>query len=229
MNDDGGQDIRRRVRCCRFDLSTPERGDGDVCRFRKSQTSLRKVLKMVVGNPAKVLATATQAVTNSAFRWTKPRLPLVGGFPEGEQLPTIDALILMGILSTAHAYFPFFRLLPKVGAANTLQVGFLVPVCAALLGVTLVGERLNWPEACGLSRSSTDQRPDPALGEATSTRVDQCWRQRQRESPFGASETPILGSVWPIAGIGVLRASELEISRAKSFRLVQARGNENRH
>ncbi|RYE58836.1 MAG: hypothetical protein EOP18_00480 [Rhizobiaceae bacterium] len=56
----------------------------------------------------------------------------------------------MGILSTALTNFLFFRLLPKVGAANTLQVGFLVLVWAALLGVTLVGERLRWTDVCGL-------------------------------------------------------------------------------
>lgn len=60
------------------------------------------------------------------------------------------AIIAMGVLSTAFAYFLFFRLLAKVGAANTLMVGFLVPVCATLLGVTLLGERLDWTEVCGL-------------------------------------------------------------------------------
>lgn len=106
--------------------------------------------KVVVGDVAPLSAATGQVVSAAVIAtivalfverpWTSP-------FPS---LPTVSALVVMGILSTALAYFLFFRLLAKVGAANTLMVGFLVPVCATLLGVTLLGERLGWTEVSGL-------------------------------------------------------------------------------
>lgn len=106
--------------------------------------------RVVAGDVAPLSAATGQVVSAAVMAtifalvveqpWTRP-------FPG---LSSVAALIVMGVLSTALAYFLFFRLLAKVGAANTLMVGFLVPVCATLLGVTLLGERLSWIEVCGL-------------------------------------------------------------------------------
>jgi drug/metabolite transporter (DMT)-like permease len=74
--------------------------------------------------------------------------PLSRPLPEW---PASTALFAMGTLSTALAYFLFFRLLSRVGAANTLLVGFLVPVSATVLGVIFLGESLDLIEIAGLS------------------------------------------------------------------------------
>jgi drug/metabolite transporter (DMT)-like permease len=106
--------------------------------------------RVVAGDVAPLSAATGQVVSAATIAtifalvveqpWTRP-------YPG---LSSVAALIVMGVLSTGLAYLLFFRLLAKVGAANTLMVGFLVPVCATLLGVTLLEERLDWTELCGL-------------------------------------------------------------------------------
>lgn len=64
---------------------------------------------------------------------------------------SVASIVAMGLLSTALAYGLYFYLLEKVGAANTLLVGFLVPVWATLLGVVLLQERLSMREIMGLA------------------------------------------------------------------------------
>jgi len=90
-----------------------------------------------------VVAAALMAVTLSAVfeqPWKRP-------FPG---TAAVTAVVAMGILSTALAYRLFFHLLGRAGAANTLLVGFLVPVFATVLGVVLLGERLSLLEVVGL-------------------------------------------------------------------------------
>jgi drug/metabolite transporter (DMT)-like permease len=55
---------------------------------------------------------------------------------------TIAAMLALALVSTAFAYFLFFRLLSSAGATNTALVTFLIPVSAVLFGATLLGERL---------------------------------------------------------------------------------------
>ncbi len=72
--------------------------------------------------------------------------------PWAQPAPSVQALaslVTMGLVSTALAYVLFFRLLERVGAANTLLVGFLVPASATLLGATFLGERLSWLQCAG--------------------------------------------------------------------------------
>lgn len=53
------------------------------------------------------------------------------------------ALLGLALLSTAVAYLIYFRLLSNVGATNLLLVTFLIPVSAILLGMVILGERLE--------------------------------------------------------------------------------------
>jgi drug/metabolite transporter (DMT)-like permease len=61
-------------------------------------------------------------------------------------LPTAHtwlALVGLALLSTAVAYVIYFRLLSTVGATNLMLVTFLIPVSAMVLGLTILGERLD--------------------------------------------------------------------------------------
>ena len=81
-------------------------------------------------------------------------LSLVLERPWEQSLPspsTIAALVAMGLLSTALAYRLFFHLLGRVGVANTMLVGFVVPIYATLLGVVFLHERLSILETIGLA------------------------------------------------------------------------------
>lgn len=54
----------------------------------------------------------------------------------------IGALVGVAALSTALAYWLYFRILATAGATNLLLVTFLAPVSAILLGVLILGESL---------------------------------------------------------------------------------------
>ena len=56
---------------------------------------------------------------------------------------TAAAIAGMSLLSTALASILYFRLLASAGATNSILVTFLMPVTAILLGVTVLGERLD--------------------------------------------------------------------------------------
>ena len=65
-------------------------------------------------------------------------------------LTTWTALLALAMLSTALAYIIYFRLLSAVGVTNLLLVAFLLPVSALLLGMTILGERLDWRHFMGI-------------------------------------------------------------------------------
>ena len=56
---------------------------------------------------------------------------------------TVWSIVGMGVLSTALAYAIYYRVLAAAGATNLLLSTFLIPVSAALLGMTFLSERLN--------------------------------------------------------------------------------------
>lgn len=64
-----------------------------------------------------------------------------------EHLPhsaaVLASLAALGVVCTALAYVLYFRLLATAGATNALLVTFLIPVSATLLGVGILGERLQ--------------------------------------------------------------------------------------
>ncbi len=57
----------------------------------------------------------------------------------------------LALLSTAAAYLIYFRILATAGATNLLLVTFLIPLSAILLGVTILGERLEPKHFVGMA------------------------------------------------------------------------------
>jgi drug/metabolite transporter (DMT)-like permease len=98
------------------------------------------------------VATATGQVTAS----TAILLPLARLFeqPWTQGLPgagTIAAVLGLALVSTAFGYILFFRILATAGATNVILVTFLIPVTSILLGVTVLGERLQPKHFIGMA------------------------------------------------------------------------------
>lgn len=82
-------------------------------------------------------------------------------------LPSLHTWLALGglaLLSTAVAYIIYFRLLATAGATNLLLVTLLIPVSALLLGMTILGERLDPRHfvgmgCIGLGLAAIDGRP----------------------------------------------------------------------
>jgi drug/metabolite transporter (DMT)-like permease len=64
---------------------------------------------------------------------------------------TFAALALLGALCTAFAYGLYFRILRTAGSTNISLVTFLVPVSALLLGMLILGERLEPKHFLGMA------------------------------------------------------------------------------
>ncbi len=64
---------------------------------------------------------------------------------------TWAAVIGLAGLSTAFAYFLYFRILATAGAINLLLVTFLVPVSAILLGAAILAESLDPEHFVGMA------------------------------------------------------------------------------
>ena len=98
------------------------------------------------------LATATGQVCAS----TMILLPVVMtldqpwtlGLPSGH---TLWAMAGLTILSTAFAYFLYFRILSTAGATNLALVTFIIPPSAILLGVVVLDEALTWNQIAGMA------------------------------------------------------------------------------
>jgi drug/metabolite transporter (DMT)-like permease len=61
------------------------------------------------------------------------------------------AIAGLGALSTALAYLLFFKVLARAGATNIMLVNFLIPVTGILLGVSILGERLEPRQLAGMA------------------------------------------------------------------------------
>ncbi len=71
-------------------------------------------------------------------------------------LPAPDATVIgatfgMVILATAIPYVLYFRLIERAGASNAFLCTFLIPVVAILLGVFVLGERLELRHLTGMA------------------------------------------------------------------------------
>jgi drug/metabolite transporter (DMT)-like permease len=64
---------------------------------------------------------------------------------------TAAALIALGAICTAFAYGLYFRILRTAGSTNISLVTFLVPVSALLLGMLILGERLEPKHFLGMT------------------------------------------------------------------------------
>ena len=98
------------------------------------------------------MATAAGQVTAS----TLVMLPLALVVDRPWTLPppgaaSLAALAGIGLLSTAVAYWLYFRILAAAGATNLLLVTFLIPVSAILLGVLVLGEVLEPRQVLGMA------------------------------------------------------------------------------
>ena len=71
-------------------------------------------------------------------------------FDANPGLATYGAMVGIAVLSTAMAYLIYFRLLATAGATNLLLVTLLIPVSALVLGMAILGERLEWNAFAGM-------------------------------------------------------------------------------
>lgn len=65
-------------------------------------------------------------------------------------LYTLAAIVALALVSTALAYVIYFRVLAVAGATNLLLVTMLIPATAILLGVLVLGERLQAHQLLGM-------------------------------------------------------------------------------
>ncbi|PRD41046.1 EamA family transporter [Phyllobacterium phragmitis] len=97
------------------------------------------------------LATATGQVTASSLMLLPLMLiidrPWTLSWPSANVVAAVTGLAL---LSTALAYILYFRILATAGATNLALVTFLIPASAILLGVLVLGEKLQSRHAVGL-------------------------------------------------------------------------------
>jgi drug/metabolite transporter (DMT)-like permease len=63
---------------------------------------------------------------------------------------TIGSIIALALVCTALAYIIYFRILASSGATNILLVTFLIPISALLLGLIILGERLDFRHFMGM-------------------------------------------------------------------------------
>jgi len=88
---------------------------------------------------------------------------------------SVAAVLALAVLSTALAFVIWFKLIHSAGAANTSMVTFLIPIVGLLLGVGLLGERLEPSSLIGLALI--------LLGLAVATKVVAAkWLTRVRPS-----------------------------------------------
>jgi drug/metabolite transporter (DMT)-like permease len=102
----------------------------------------------------------------------------------------------LALLSTAVAYIIYFRLLATAGATNLLLVTFLIPVSALLLGMTILGERVDPRHfvgmgCIGVGLAAIDGRPLRWLGTA--------WHRRMVRQTSPAMITPAKHTIAPIS------------------------------
>ena len=65
-------------------------------------------------------------------------------------LPAYGSVIALAIFNTGIAFMVWLTLLLKVGATNTAQVTFIIPVVALILGVLILQESIEWNALIGL-------------------------------------------------------------------------------
>ena len=67
-------------------------------------------------------------------------------------MPRLDATLAgltLALISTALAYFLYFRLIDRSGASNAQLVAFLMPILAVILGIAFLGESLSAGQLAG--------------------------------------------------------------------------------
>jgi len=88
---------------------------------------------------------------------------------------SLAALAALGLLSTALAYFLYFRILSTSGATNLTLVTFLVPVSGVTLAILFLGERLAPNHIAGMA----------LIALSLAAMDGRLWRRLQRREPAG--------------------------------------------
>jgi drug/metabolite transporter (DMT)-like permease len=98
------------------------------------------------------LPTATgQLIAASAFAVP---MALIVDRPWHLPMPGLEtwlAVVAFAVLSTSLAFIIYFRLLATAGATNLVLVTFLIPISAIVLGVAVLGERLDLKHLLGMA------------------------------------------------------------------------------
>ena len=98
--------------------------------------------------------TAAGQITATAVLTLPPMLILEPPWALRPGLLSWGAVLGLSLLSTAAGHILYYRILASAGATNTMLVNYLVPVSAVLLGVLILGERLEWTAFAGMEGSS---------------------------------------------------------------------------
>jgi drug/metabolite transporter (DMT)-like permease len=97
---------------------------------------------------APLVTAAGQVTASSVVMLPLAALALPAAMPGAD---TLAALMGLALLSTALAYWLYFRILAAAGATNLLLVTFLIPVTAIWLGVAFLGEALTARQLLGMA------------------------------------------------------------------------------
>ena len=65
------------------------------------------------------------------------------------KIEAVASIIALGALGSGISYLFYYKVLDVVGSAIASSVTYITPVIAVLLGVLLLGEKLNWYEPVG--------------------------------------------------------------------------------
>lgn len=101
--------------------------------------------RFLTGVPPLALAAGSQlsaalVLALPALWWWPARMPSATAWA---------AVVSLALLCTGIAYVLFFRLIGKIGPANTIAVTFLIPVFAVLWGMLFLGEAVTLPMLAG--------------------------------------------------------------------------------
>lgn len=92
---------------------------------------------------------ATLALTGAAL-FAAPLALAFEGLPRIATAEGFGAAAGLGLLSTTFAYLVMYQVLRRVGATNFTTVTFIAPVSAIMLGVLLLGERVQMVHVLGM-------------------------------------------------------------------------------
>ncbi|MGQ7353035.1 DMT family transporter [Quadrisphaera oryzae] len=79
-----------------------------------------------------------------------PVLAITGAAPTAHVTPTVViAMLALGALCSGVAYVLNFRIVAAAGASTASSVTYLTPVVAAVVGVSVLGEHVQWNQPVG--------------------------------------------------------------------------------
>jgi drug/metabolite transporter (DMT)-like permease len=65
--------------------------------------------------------------------------------------PALSALLMLAVLSTALAFYIYYRAMESTSASTLGMAGYMVPVVATIAGVLVLKERLDWNAYAGFA------------------------------------------------------------------------------